>query len=272
MINNRIKQAWKNNKPVLNGWLSIANAFVAEILAERKFDSLTIDMQHGVIDYSDAFHMLQAMRSSKVAPMARVPWLEPGIIMKMLDAGAQGIICPMVNNRDQAEKLVSYVRYPPLGTRSFGPVRSLVAYGPSYYNEANENVICMAMVETAEAFANLEEIATTPGLDGIYIGPADLTLGLKKGAYAPGLDREEEDMIEVIKKILVTCKSAGIIAGIHTGSSDYAVRAVNWGFDLVTLLGDVRLLSSYATTHVNEVRDRLGLTEDQQDSDSSSVY
>ena len=127
MIKNRVKKAFEEKRPILNTWCSIANPFVAEILASQGYDSITVDMQHGVVDYTDAVRMFQAMRASNVTPMARVPWLEPGIIMKTLDAGAYGIICPMINNRAQAEELVSYVRYPPLGTRSFGPTRALFA-------------------------------------------------------------------------------------------------------------------------------------------------
>ena len=118
MKQNSIKQLWKHNKPVINGWLSIANAFTAEIMAEQGYDSLTIDLQHGIVDYQAAVGMLQAMRASDVTPLARVPWLDPAAIMKALDAGAYGVICPMINTRAQAEELVSYMRYPPVGTRS----------------------------------------------------------------------------------------------------------------------------------------------------------
>ena len=169
MIKNRVKHAYGKGRVALNGWCSIANPFVAEILAAQGYDSITVDMQHGVVDYTDTVRMFQAMRASNTTPFARVPWLEPGIIMKSLDAGAYGIICPMINTREQAETLVSLVRYPPAGTRSFGPTRALYGAGDHYYKEANEHVTCFAMIETAEAYANLRDIVTTPGLGrGLY--------------------------------------------------------------------------------------------------------
>ncbi|MCY4540919.1 MAG: aldolase/citrate lyase family protein [Rhodobacteraceae bacterium] len=270
MVKNRIKAAWSRQQPALNGWLSIPNGFSAEIMAAQAFDSVTVDAQHGVVGYTDAVRMFQAMRASNVTPVARVPWLEPGIIMKMLDAGAYGIICPMVNNRKQAQEFVSYVRYPPDGIRSFGPTRAIFAGGPNYFAEANENVVCLAMVETAEAYANLTEIAATPGLDGIYIGPADLTLGLTDGRLAPGLDREEQEIVDALHRIRKVCHDAGIKAGIHTVSTEYAVKAIEWGFDLVTLISDVRLLAAAASAHVDEVRRRIGIEQQSENAKTTS--
>ncbi len=271
MIKNRIKRAWDNGKAALNGWLAIPNSLTAEVMAAQAFDGITVDAQHGVVDYSDAVQMFQAMRASNVTPLARVPWLDPGIIMKMLDAGAYGIICPMINNREQAQEFVSYVRYPPEGTRSFGPTRAIFSGGPDYFCEANDNVICLAMVETAEAYANLPDIAATPGLDGVYIGPADLTLGLTEGRLAPGLDREEPELIEALHRIRNVCHAAGIKAGIHTASTEYAIKAIDWGFDLVTLLSDVRLLSAAASKHVGDVREHVGM-ESEHSGVRTAVY
>lgn len=227
MIKNGIKRLWAQGKPVLNGWLSIANSFSAEIMSQQGYDSLTIDTQHGAVGYDGAFPMLQAMRASGVTPMVRVPWLDPADIMKALDAGAYGVICPMINTREEAERLVSYVRYPPTGVRSFGPIRALFSAGPGYADEADGELICFAMIETAQAVANLDEILATPGLDGIYIGPADLTLGLQGKKYPPGFDRKEPEMVDAIKDILRRAKKAGKRAGIHNGTADYAHRPWN---------------------------------------------
>lgn len=258
MIANELKKRWAAGDATLNGWLSIASTFTAEIVAEQDYDSVTIDLQHGALGYSDFVPMLQAMRASGVVPMARVPWLEPGIVMKVLDAGAYGVICPMINTRADAEILVSCTRYPPHGQRSFGPTRVNFSAGPGYAAEANDEVICFAMIETAEAVKNLEDIVATPGLDGVYIGPADLTLGVANGRLAPGFDRQEEEMIAVIRQILDAAKSAGIRAGLHCGSAEYAARAIGWGFDLVSLPNDVRLLAAAAKTSVDETRALIG--------------
>lgn len=246
MIPNRLKALWAEGKPAINGWCSIGNPFTAEIMAAQGFDSITVDMQHGALDYSNLLPMLQAMRASGAVLMARVPWLEPGIIMKALDAGAYGIICPMVNSADEAARFVSYIRYPPLGQRSFGPTRVSFAAGANYAGEANGNMLAFAMIETAEGMANLDAIAATPGLDGIYVGPADLTLSLTKGRLPPGFDREEPEMIAALQKIVAACRKNGIRAGLHCGTPDYAARAIGWGYDLTTVGGDARFLAAAA--------------------------
>ena len=246
MIPNNLKALWTEGKPTINGWCSIGNPFTAEIMAAQGFDSITVDMQHGALDYSALLPMFQSMRASGAVLMARVPWLEPGIIMKALDAGAYGIICPMVNNAEEAARFVSYMRYPPLGQRSFGPTRVAFAAGANYAGEANGNLLAFAMIETAEGMAYLDAIAATPGLDGIYVGPADLTLSLTQGRLPPGFDREEPEMIAALQKIVAACKKNGIRAALHCGTPDYAARAIGWGYDMTTVGGDARFLAAGA--------------------------
>ncbi len=258
MIANGIRQRWAEKKPVINGWLSIASPFCAEIMAAQGYDSLTVDLQHGLVGYEMATTMLQAMRASGVTPMVRVPWLDPAAIMKSLDAGAYGIICPMINNRAEAEKLVSCMRYPPHGLRSFGPTRAVFSAGADYGQKADGEVLAFAMIETAEAMKNLDEIVSTRGLDGVYIGPADLTLGLTGRKYPTGFDREEPEMVAAIKSVLAKAHGAGIRAALHCGSPAYAAKAVEWGFDLVTLLNDVRLLAGAAQASIASTRKLFG--------------
>nr|WP_278116115.1 aldolase/citrate lyase family protein [Mesorhizobium sp. WSM4875]WIE94641.1 aldolase/citrate lyase family protein [Mesorhizobium sp. WSM4875] len=254
MRKNGIRTLWEKGSPALNGWLSIANPFSAEIMAAQGYDSITIDLQHGIVDYRDAVAMMQAMRASEVTPLCRVPWLDAGAIMKVLDAGAYGVVCPMINNRADAEKLVSYMRYPPVGCRSFGPSRAVFSAGSDYGSHADGEVLCFAMIETREGFDNVADIAATPGLDGLYIGPADLTLGLAGRAYATGFDRTEPAMVEAIRHILSTARDAGIKAALHCGSAEYAAKAVAWGFDMVTVSNDVRLLAGAAAASVAAFR------------------
>ncbi len=255
MIKNRLRQIWEEGRPSINGWLSIGSPFSAEIMVAQGYDSIGIDLQHGALDYADALGMLQALRASGTVPLVRTPWLEPGIIMKALDAGAYGIICPMINTAEQAAAFVSCVRYPPLGTRSFGPTRANFSAGVNYAAEANGEILALAMVETAEAMANLEAIAATPGLDAIYVGPADLTFSLSQGRLAPAFDREEPEMIEALQRIVAVCKAAGIRSALHCGTPDYAARAVGWGFDMTTVSNDVRLLAGAAAASVSRFRD-----------------
>ena len=255
MIPNELKRLWAEGRPTLNGWLSVGNAFTAEIMAAQGYDSLTVDVQHGALDYAAALAMFQAMRASGVVPMARVPWLEPGILMKMLDAGAYGVICPMVNTAEQAADFVRCLRYPPLGQRSFGPTRALYSAGANYAAEANGEILGFAMIETAEAMANLDAIAATPGLDGLYVGPADLTFSLAQGRLAPGFDREEPEMIAALQAIVAACRRNGLRAGLHCGTPAYAARAIGWGYDMTTVGGDTRLLAAAAAASVAAFRD-----------------
>ena len=262
MIKNRLKELWAKDKATLNGWLSIGNSFTAEIMAAQGYDSITIDVQHGALDFSMLLPMFQAMRASKVVPMARVPWLEPGIIMKVLDAGAYGVICPMISTPEQAALFVSYLRYPPIGQRSFGPTRANFSAGDNYAAEANDQILAFAMVETAEAMDNLEAIAAVPGLDGIYVGPADLSFSLSNGRLSPGFDREEPEMIEAFRKIVAVCKKSGIRAALHCGTPEYAKRAIDWGFDMTTVSGDSRLLAAAAQASVLAFRTLVGKRND----------
>jgi 4-hydroxy-2-oxoheptanedioate aldolase len=257
MFRNKLKKMYAEGRPILNGWLSIGSTMTAEIMASQSYDSVTIDLQHGALDYRDALQMMQAMRGSDVTPMVRVPWNEPGIIMKALDAGAHGIICPMINTADEAARFLSCIRYPPKGQRSSGPTRATFAYG-GYGLEANDEVLGFAMIETMSGVENLEQIVSVPGLAGVYVGPSDLALATQPGRVQPGFDREEPEVIGTIRRILVACKARGIMAALHCGTPDYAARAIGWGFDLTTVSGDTRLLAAAAVASTREWRALVG--------------
>ncbi len=253
MIKNDLKKRWSEGHPTINGWCSIGSPFSAEIMAAQGYDSVTIDVQHGALDYTSALPMFQAMRASGAVLMARASWLDPAIIMKLLDAGAMGIICPMINTGAEAAEFVSYLRYPPLGQRSFGPTRAGIAM-PGYGVQANDEVLAFAMIETADGMENLEEIAATPGLDGIYVGPADLTLGLSNGELTPGFDRQEEEMITAIRRIADVCNAHDKFAALHCGTPEYAALGISWGYHMTTVSGDSRLLAAAAGESVARFR------------------
>lgn len=257
MFKNKIKQLWADGQPVLHGWLSIGNPFTAEIMAAQGYDAISIDVQHGALDYSSVLPMYQAMGASGVALGARVPWLDPAMIMKVLDAGALTVICPMINSAEEAAEFVSYVRYPPLGQRSFGPTRAGFAM-PGYGVAINDEIVALAMIETAEGVENLEAIVQTPGLDGIYVGPADLTLGTQKDRLPPSFDREEPEMIELIQRIARVCAENGIKACLHCGTPEYAARAIGFGYSLTTVAADARLLAAAAGASVTRFRELTG--------------
>ena len=252
MRKNRLKEIFKSGKSAINGWLQIPNSFTAELMANQSWDSLTLDMQHGVIDYPNAIGMLQAISTTEVVPMARVNWNEPGQIMKILDAGAYGVICPMVSNRKEAEKFVQACLYPPKGYRSFGPIRGLLYGGPDYAKNADNEILKLAMIETKEALEKLDEILDTPNLDGIYIGPADLSLALDE---EPGFDKPENTKAyNEILRILESAKKRNLFSGIHNGSAEYAKKMISKGFNLVTVGSDQRFISTGAKSVLEKIK------------------
>ena len=238
---NRLRQLWADDKPAINGWLAIPNSFSAEVMAHQGWDSLTIDLQHGVIDYAALVPMLQAISTTPTVPIVRVPWLEPGILMKALDAGAYAVICPMINTREDAQRLVHYTRYAPQGTRSFGPIRATLYGGADYPQHANDTVVRFAMIETAQALDNLDSILSVEGLDAIYIGPSDLSLSLGCKPVFDDLDPKAQQAVE---HIVARAKAHGVVAGIHNGRADVARARVTLGFRFVTLGSDARLLAA----------------------------
>ncbi len=251
-MQNKIKNAWAEGKAVVNGWLAIPSGFSAEVMAQCGFDSVTVDLQHGVQDYMSMVQCFQAMQGHPILPMVRVPWLEPGIVGKVLDAGAYGVICPMINSAVEAEALVSYCMYPSQGARSNGPIRAAM-YGEAtnYQKTANDEIIIMAMIETKQAVESLDAILDVKGLTGVYIGPSDL--GFSYGMI-PILDREEPNILAIYQQILDGCKKRGLYAGIHCGTPAYAAKAIKMGFRLVTISNDSGIMAVAAKAAVKHVR------------------
>ena len=241
MRENRLRTLWESGTPALNGWLAIANSFSAETMAHQGWDSLTVDLQHGVIDYPAMVTMLQAISTTPTVPLVRVPWLEPGILMKSLDAGAYGVICPMVNTREDAQKLVAWTSYAPRGTRSFGPVRALLYAGADYPQHANDTIVRFAMIETSQALDNIDAILSVEGLDAIYVGPSDLSLSL---GCRPVFDDVDPLAQQAIEHIVDRATAHGIVAGIHNGSPDVALARIARGYRFATVSSDARLLAS----------------------------
>ncbi|MBP0628181.1 aldolase/citrate lyase family protein [Cupriavidus sp. AcVe19-1a] len=251
MRENRIRKMWAAGQAVVNGWLSISSAFAAETMAHQGWDSLTIDLQHGALDYADALALLTAISTTDTVPVVRVPWNEPGILMKVLDAGAYGVICPMVNTRADAERLVAATRYPPLGTRSFGPIRGLLYGGADYAQHANDTVVVLAMIETRQGLENLDEILSVDGLDGVYIGPSDLSLAL---GCRPTFDDVDPPVAQAIEHVAARARAHGRVAGVHNGAPAAALRRIGQGFGFVTVSSDARLMAAGAQQVMAEMR------------------
>lgn len=251
MRENRIRKMWAAGQAVVNGWLSIPSAFAAETMAHQGWDSLTIDLQHGALDYADALALLTAISTTGTVPVVRVPWNEPGILMKVLDAGAYGVICPMVNTRADAERLVAATRYPPLGARSFGPIRGLLYGGADYAQHANDTVVVLAMIETRQGLENLDEILSVDGLDGVYIGPSDLSLAL---GCRPTFDDVDPPVAQAIEHVVARARAHGRVAGVHNGAPTAALRRIGQGFGFVTVSSDARLMAAGAQQVMAEMR------------------
>ena len=251
MRENTALSAWRTGGQTGGGWLSIGNAYTAEMMSSLGFDYLCVDLQHGMLSYDDLKYMLPAISNYDSVPLVRVPWNDPYEIMKALDAGAYAVIVPMENNREEALQAVDACRYPPDGHRSFGPIRAAMYGGRGYTTEANGQIACAVMIETENGIENVEEIVTTPGLDGVYIGPSDLAFAL---GLSPTRGSADEKHKETVAKILAACQKHGVAAGIHTGSLAQTTAYLEQGFNLVTLGTDSAFLAQTAATELAQAK------------------
>jgi 4-hydroxy-2-oxoheptanedioate aldolase len=254
---NKLKATWKSGKAAVNGWLAIPSGFSAEVMAQCGFTSVTVDMQHGVQDYLSMVQCFQAMQAHPVTPMVRVPWNEPGIVGKVLDGGAMGVICPMISTKAEAQALVSYAKYPPGGARSNGPIRAAM-YGEAtgYQVTANDETLVIPMIETKQAIENIKDILDVPGIAGIYVGPSDLAFSYGK---TPKLDHEDEFFLKIYDMLIEECGKRGIYPGLHCGSAAYAAKMIGKGFRLTTIANDSGLMAQAARAAVAHVKKESNL-------------
>lgn len=240
---NPLRAAIAEGRAITNGWLAIPSAYSAEAMGHQGFDSLTVDLQHGMIGFDAALAMLQAISATPATPLARVARLDYALVMQLLDAGAYGVICPMISTPGQASDLAAFCRYPPRGRRSFGPARGLLYGGADYFARANEEILAIAMLETREAVANCDAILATPGIDGIYVGPNDLCLDFGK---APSSEPADPEVAAIVVDLARRAGRAGKIAGVFCSGGAAARRRIEEGFTLVTPGNDVAMLTKSA--------------------------
>ncbi|MGR3572388.1 HpcH/HpaI aldolase family protein [Brevirhabdus sp.] len=253
MRKNTVLETCRAGGTAVNAWLGIPHSVPAEIMGHQGFDSVTVDLQHGMIGFQAAVSLFQVLSSTPALPFARVSRNDPALIMQLLDAGAYGIICPMISTPAQARQFVDACRYPPLGGRSFGPSRGPIYGGPDYFDHANDEILTLAMIETAEGLENLETILATEGLNGIFIGPNDLCLAL---GVRPRSEPEETVVVQAIARILGACRETGKIAGIYCSSGQAAAMRADQGFHLVTPGNDCATLTAAARAQVDAVVNR----------------
>ncbi len=251
MRSNKIKQMWKAGQCVTLGWIAVPNGFTAEVMARQGFDALCVDLQHGLSEMKDVAPLLQAISQTDTVPVVRVAWNEPATIMKALDLGAFGIIVPLVNTAEEAAQAVAACRYPPVGTRSSGPVRAIHYGGADYVANANDEIVVMAMIETKEGLANLEAICATPGLDAVYIGPADLSFAL---GLPPRGDNPDPLHMATCDRIRETAHRHGIKCVMHCAGAAFAAGAVKRGFDMVMLTSDLSCMIAGARAQLDELK------------------
>ena len=236
---NVLKQRFARKAFSTGGWCSIGNSYAAEVMGNSGFDAVVVDLQHGMIFLDQAVAMLQAISATPAMPMARVSQNQFFEINKLLDAGAWGLICPMIDDVHEAKAFVDACRYPPVGSRSYGPVRGLLYGGPDYFEHANETILTFGMIETPKGMANLDAIAAVDGLDGLFVGPADLSLAL---GLPPVPVWREGPLADALQKILASAKRHGKATGIYCTGPEFADDMRRLGFDFAILSNDAVVL------------------------------
>jgi 4-hydroxy-2-oxoheptanedioate aldolase len=252
MRTNRVKELWKSGKSPTVAWLSTADTYIAETVASAGFDVLVLDMQHGMTIGPDrAGAWFQAVSTTNAVPFVRVPWNEPWFMQWALDAGAYGIIVPLVNTREEAIKAGGACRYPPAGYRSLGPNRVRYYAGADYQYHANDEIVCLAMIEDIKTVANIEDLTRAPGIDGFYIGPTDLALSMN---VDPALFRESAEHGKACQRVLDAAKKSGLVAGIHCWSAEEAAKRTQQGFVFCPAMNDIIAMTNTANAALKTVR------------------
>jgi 4-hydroxy-2-oxoheptanedioate aldolase len=250
---NRLKQTFAEGGSAIGGWCTTPSAFNAELLAVEGYDYVCIDCQHGLIGYDAMVPLLASVGRTGATPLVRVPFNHTPWMGQALDAGAEGVIVPMVNTRADAERAVAACRYAPEGVRSFGPVRAGLFLNQAAPSDVNREVLCFVMIETVQAVENAEEICSTAGVDGVYVGPADLAISM---GVAFGIDEMPPAHAEAIDHVAKVCAAHGIVPGIHTGDGAGARAAIEAGYRMATVSTDAAIFRSAIRAELAAARGR----------------
>jgi 4-hydroxy-2-oxoheptanedioate aldolase len=246
-----VRARWAAEETAFAAWLTLESAAAAGIVAAAGFDAVVVDLQHGHATLRDLAGILGAIEGTPAVPLIRSSWNDPAELMRALDLGARGVICPMIGSRAEAEAFVSACRYPPAGIRSYGPIHGAFGEGFDQATAANDAVLLFAMIETADGLANVEEIAATSGLNGLFVGPADLSLAIGLDTFA---DLTDPALLEALDTVVEAAGRHGIAPGIFAPAPARAVEMAARGFRLVASALDSDLLSEAATDALRDTR------------------
>ena len=243
-----------DGNPFLFSWLSMSGAQMAGQIARLPLDGVCLDMQHGMMGFGDAVPMIAAIAGVDKTAIVRVLWNDPGLVGQVLDAGAAIVIAPMINSVAQAQALVKSAKYPPMGQRSWGGYTMVQVANTTpaeYLKMANSTTMVFAMIETREALELVEEIAAVPGLDGLFVGPSDLSIALSNGA---GINRTAPEVLTAMEKVAAACAKNGLVAGAFAGSPEIMKEYISRGFNFLAAVVDVDLLRHGAAVALKGVK------------------
>lgn len=235
-----LRALWAEDRPAYGLWSLLADPVVAELVATTDADFAVVDLQHGFATFSELPALIQAMRAGRMAPLVRVPWNEPAAIMRAADNGAAGVLVPMVDSAEAAAAAVSACRFPPAGSRSWGPMWGGVrADGAPAPEVANAAMLCFVMVETLEGIAALDEIVAVHGVDGVFVGPNDLALscGFGRSTY-----RDSTAVVQLLDQVIAACVAGGVVPGLFCSDAEMALHWAGRGARLVSAGVDTGLL------------------------------
>jgi len=256
MLSYRLREVWNRDEVAVGGWNMTGSPSISEALGRLGFDVVVVDQQHGPIGYNELYVNLLALSASGASPIVRVPGHDPAETMRALDAGAHGVMCPTIETREQCERFVAACRYPPTGARSFGPYRAaLPVGGPAYAEQANDQVLAIIQIESVRGLEQLDEIAATAGLDGVFVGPVDLSLSYGTGAV---MAYDDPTVAAHHRTILDTCHAHGVKVGMMVHSDAHLRTIRGWGADWISSTPDAMMLAAAASQALGDLRDAVG--------------
>ena len=250
MSTKNLRQLWSGGDTTIGAWCFHPDALTAEVTSRVGFDYVCIDMQHGLIDYDTAVNMIRGIDLGTSVPIVRVAWNDPAAIGRVLDAGAMGVIVPMINSADDAAAAVAAARYAPAGERSFGAIRAEIRDGDDYFATANNRISVIPIIETAAALEAIDEILAVDGVDAVYVGIYDLSIAL---GLAPGNNDGNATFDDALQRVLSACQKAGVVPGCHSNAEAAGLR-LQQGFRMVTASSDLVALQGGLRAHLSAAK------------------